>query len=52
VGAGVAGDDAGQGGFARARGAMQDQVANPIGSDGPAQQTAGPEDCLLPNEDI
>jgi hypothetical protein len=31
---------------------MQDQVADPIGADGSAQQPAGPEDRLLPNEVI
>ena len=49
-GAGAAGDDPRQGRLARARRAMQDQVADPIGGDRPAQQPAGTQDRLLADE--
>ena len=52
VGAGGGRDDAGQGGFAHPRRAVEDQVANPIGVDCPPQQPPGPEDLLLPLEVI
>ena len=47
VGAGGGGNDAGQGGFAHPGRPMQDQVADPIGLDRPAQQPARPQDRLL-----
>ena len=47
VGAGCGGNDAGQGGFAHPGRPMQDQVADPIGLDRPAQQPARPQDRLL-----
>ena len=50
MGAGVVGDDPRQGGFARARRAMQDQAAEPIGCDRTAQQAAWPQDGVLANE--
>ena len=50
VGAGGVGDDARQGGLAGARGAVQDQVAHPVGGDGAAQQPAVAEDRLLAGE--
>ena len=50
VGAGAGGDDPGQGRLPHPGRPMQDQVADPIGGDGAAQQPARPEDLLLPLE--
>ena len=52
VGAGGGGDDPRQGGFAHPRRPIHDQVAHPIGADGPAQQSPGAEDLLLPGKVI
>ena len=45
--AGVVGDDPRQGGFADPGGAMQDQVADPIGLDGTAQEPSVGKDSAL-----
>jgi len=47
VGPGAAGDDPRQGCFAHARRPVQDQVADAVGGDGPAQQAPGAQDPLL-----
>ena len=45
--AGVVGNDPRQGGFADPGGAMQDQVADPIGLDGTAQEPSVGKDSAL-----
>ena len=46
----ASGNDSGQGGFAHAGGAVQDQIADPIGGDGSPQQAPLAKDSFLANE--
>jgi hypothetical protein len=52
VGAGAAGDDARQRGLADTRWAVQDQIADPIGGNRPAQQSPGTQDPFLAHKVI
>ena len=50
MGSGASGNDSGQGGFAHAGGAVQDQIADPIGGDRSPQEAPLAEDSFLANE--
>ncbi len=50
VGLGAVGDHPGQGGLARARRTIEDQAAQLVRLDGPAQQAAWADDVILAHE--